>query len=341
MACKVCREQGSVSVHRNGFIGNKKNPTAGPMVRFVVHSGVGVPIVKCKVCGFMSAEFVHPRVINIIYETPPLAFVPKDMSKHRELHKENSRKQVAFLLPDLPKLKTRALFLGVGRSENSEQYCQIFDDVILSDLVPMHNKILNTRANLQAIPFSGLRNPILFQTFDLIILSNILERIVFPLSLLRLCANLLKEGGRLLLETPNISESDVYSSRYGREEINFFSSQSLGKLTEIEGNFNIIKSEEFDEPAALRDATYFGLQSRASESLEVRSVIRLVLENNRKILESNLVDIEQQDIPQYLEALSFASLISTLGLSRFTDIRSDETNSLKRNNNPTSDHFDH
>jgi len=330
-----------MSLHHNSFHANSESSNSNPDVRHIVHSGIGAQIVKCNVCNFMSVEFVHPSVINIIYETPPLSFIPKDVSKQQELHKQNCQNQSLFVKRYMPEVKERALFLGVGRAENAQRYCEIFNEVFSSDLVPQHNKLAGGCSGLRVLPFANIQTPDLFETFNLIILSNIFERVAFPLNLIRLCANLLKQGGRLLLEVPKMSESDVFNSAYGREEINFFSSKSLEKLIEVDGNFKIIKTEESIEPIALRDATCFGLQSKNTDFSNKRSIVRLILENKRHILNTNLVDIEQQDILKHLSTLSFALFVSASGLSRFSELTGETAIDAKYIKNLSLTQLDH
>jgi len=274
----------------------------------------------------MSVELVHPEIASQLYQARsqfyqirPQENVPISASERTLLHRKNCQTQFESWEKFLPAKCDRVLFWGAGRSENAVDYLTIAADVFACDLVLEKNDPASVDPKLIAIGPNNFNSPGLAGAFDLVVLSNVLERLTFPKSQLTMCARLLKPGGIVVLEVPEMTYATVRASEYGPEEINFFSAESLRAIVSTEGNFNILALNEAEEPAALKNAT--GYWSGADEVVpsQKRPVLRMVLQNCRNQIDSPQPDIEPQDMASYLLALSRACMMHQLTLARFSD----------------------
>jgi len=120
------------------------------------------------------------------------------------------------------------------------------------------------------------------ETFDWIVLSQVLEHIVDPVSMLSNLQSALKANGRLFIEVPNHSFWDDLDYGFSFEHVSYFSSASLSRVMENAG-YVVTRLEVTTEPR------YFGGQARIiraaacpSEIASGQSVEDRVREHNHR-----------------------------------------------------------
>jgi len=311
MACYVCRCPEIESVHGN-YVSDSG-------IRYAVHPGTGIQIVKCPQCGFMSVEFAHPGVVAQLYENQDLAPLSVDKSEHANLHRDNCQNQLNSWTKHLPEKSGRTLFWGAGRSEHADSYLALTNEMFTCDLVPENNELARQKSTMTVIDRHALRDPAYEETFDLIILSNVLERMPFPRSQLSLCARLLKSGGILALEVPSMNFDLVRTWEYGPEELNYFSAKSVETLVSLEGNFSLMALYEDNEPAELKNATGYWPGDNNASSSQSRAVLRAIMKNQRCQVNSPQPDILTEDLGLHLHMLSLTCLITGLSHHRYSN----------------------
>jgi len=315
MACYACRHPETDSVHENFYQGRS--------FRYIVHTGTGTQIVKCQQCGFMSVEFVHPKIAHAIFAYPPTKTGDASNLSRTNMHRQNCVNQLEMWQENIPKNCDRGLFIGAGRAELAESYCSQTKEMFACDLVPENSQVAQENPKLNVIEKNNLNAPSLEGTFDFLILSNVLERVAFPRSLLALCAKLLKNGGILMLEVPNMSYDLVRTSQYGAEEFNYFSPNSLHAMFATEGNFEIVRQLGAEEPMALKSSINAWSTEGDDTTVETRAVIRTVLQNSRNQVGNPQPDMEPQSIGAQLLNLSMACMIHSAQCARFSLFKSE------------------
>ncbi len=81
--------------------------------------------------------------------------------------------------------------------------------------------------------------------FDVIILSHVIEHLVYPDEVIRHLPGLLKDGGIIYIEVPNLMKPNSTKCYFGFEHVNFFTPQSLINLV-CQNGFAIDRIETFD-----------------------------------------------------------------------------------------------
>jgi len=304
MSCYACASRDVGSVHDNVIASNQIN--------YVAHSGTGVQIVKCRQCDFMSVQFIHPKTISLLYQGNSTASASIDSTQRSELHLNNCQNQLDSWKDQLPENCNRVLFFGAGRAEHASLYLNLSEEVFACDLSAQNLETARENSRLNIVDLDNLRAPHLENTFEMIVFSNVLERLTFPQSQLSLCARLLKADGVLALEVPDMSHEDVRGRLYGSEEINYFSLNSLHALISTEGNFEVASRNESEEPALLKDATGFLVNDEEAPPSKNRPVIRMTLRNIRNHVDTPQPNLTSQDMADHLLTLSYTCLIQRL-----------------------------
>jgi len=308
--CFACGSPNLVSLHENIF--------AGVNIRYVAHTGTGTQIVRCSTCGFMSVQFVHPRVAARLYLDRSNQPDPEKDSVRSMLHEENCISQLTSWKEHLPTHCQRVLFLGAGRTIQARKHLSFAQEIFTCDLVPEINAAARTASGVMVLEPDGLKDPNLEETFDLVILSNALERLTFPRGQLSTCARLLKSRGTLMFEVPNMSYERVREGQYSPEELNYFTKASLYALIKNEGNFSVTAFDSGEEATILKNATGFWGKDDSPLATENRPVLRMVLNNERHQVDTTRPDIDPQDIGEHLLMLSFACMIHRLSYQSYS-----------------------
>jgi len=305
MKCYVCHSPDMFSVNDTGFFGDR--------IKYVAHTGFGIELLGCRNCDFISAEFIHPKTLTRFYETP--AQKTNTATLHR-LHDSNCRKQADFFTSNLPKKTGRVLFFGAGRSLHAQPYMGMSDELFICDLVPAFRDLTGTSIRAKILDDTQLKDDDLAGSFDLIVLSNVLQRLPFPRSQISLCSRLLKHGGHLAFETPITTLNEVREGRFGREEVNFFSANTLKAIISTQGSFGVelfnIDDLPRDDPSAMGIGEFQSLP---------RKTAQYVLVNERPVSDLPPSDIAPEDIISVIGKLSFGCFVAGMSMSTWSDGR--------------------
>jgi SAM-dependent methyltransferase len=286
MTCQVCGNPQVESVHGNFY--------AGERIRYVAHPGYGRQITNCNNCGFMAVEFIHPQTAVKYYKFNDAETRARLTPGRQQANAAVSKGQYE-LWGNLPcETPSRVLFYGAGRSQHGGLFCTSADEVFACELYPfMHDQIRNEQ-EVTLISEDQLLTPSFSCSFDLIILSNVIERLPLPKHRLSLCSYLLKDGGRLAMEMPAVDIDAVKTGQFDTEEINYFTPQSLGNLIAAEGSFDISNSQMGQHP-------------------DGRQSMRVLLTNERRISTEPSFDVTPNELLPLLGKLSFACFVNRTG----------------------------
>lgn len=123
----------------------------------------------------------------------------------------SSQKERVAIVAELVGSGNKVLELGVG------------DGTITKKLLGKNNKVITADATNAAdykFDFNKFRYPVPDESFDVIVLAEVIEHLLHPIAALQECHRILKDDGRLILTTPNMASLK-----------NIISILFLGKLT--------------------------------------------------------------------------------------------------------------
>jgi len=149
------------------------------------------------------------------------------------------------LLEFLPKKKSFVLDIGSGTGELTSLIRKMRHNVIATEIsknaikkIKFNHKILSVLINFnENIPFKD-------KTFDIVFCSEVIEHLFFPENFLKECNRILKNGGLLLLSTPNSVYyikrilyllGKTYREVDNLRHIQYFSEKTIRRLVEDAG----------------------------------------------------------------------------------------------------------
>jgi len=205
-------------------------------------------VVVCKNCGFVYADKIPSQDdFNIYYKkiskyefSYRKGIVPNNYINH-------FTKIVNFLIPYISDKNIKILDIGCSTGALLSVFKSYgYFNLLGLDPSPICSKIAKKLYNIKVIS-NNISNFRTREKFDLIILSAVLEHLVDIKSSVRKIRRLLKEGGFLFIEVPDIERFDLYISapfqQFSLEHINYFSRYSIKNLLS-KFSFKIIKIEQ-------------------------------------------------------------------------------------------------
>jgi len=277
--CQCCGSDKIESVDGNYYSGDR--------IRYICHPGYGGQIVSCGDCGFMFVEYIHPRTVEVFYGLRGKNHDGGVGPGRRQIDSIVCRGQREIWGAEFPTALTRALFFSAGRAMHGHLYLKNVAEVHVCELFPSIRDEMDGQLQVAALGAGALAGSDLAGTYDLIILSNVFERLPFPRYWLSWCSNLLKSDGLLAIEMPKMDSRLVSERNFSDEEVNFFTPETLGRLISIEGSFGTANSQLGNRP-------------------DGRNTIRVLLTNERRKSEPPEYDVDAQELLTILGKLSFA-----------------------------------
>jgi len=323
MKCHICRSADTYSVNNNEIDRGQ--------IKYVAHSGFGTAIMGCRNCRFISAEFIHPKTLQFFYTTSSQLHSSALTDPFCSPHQDICRQQTEFFCDNLPKHNNRILFFGAGRSSLAQPYHGICDELFICDLVPNFDQYEETNISATVVDEAFLKDESLVGTFDTIILSNVVQRLPFPKSILSLCSRLLKSDGLLAFEVPITPQENVQAGLFGSEEINFFSVESLKALIIIQGSFDVEVINADERPKA--DPSSVGMDGTNNHQ---RVFAQIILSNKRPLREIPPTEIDSDDIGSLMSKLSFGCFLHKNSLMSWSD--GQDVRRLSTDENVIDDH---
>jgi len=305
MKCFVCQSPNTFSVNGTAF--------AGLQIRYVAHAGYGIELIGCRNCEFISVEFLHPKTLDLFYST---ANQTMDTEALFLRHTDSCRRQTKVFEANLPKKCRRMLFYGAARSLHVDHYADMAEEIFVCDLVPAFREFAGISKHAKILNETDLNQERFAGTFDLVVLSNVLQRLPFPRSRLSLCSRLLKPGGHLAFEVPMTMAEDVGAGKFAPDEINFFSENTLTALVRTQGSFGVKFLNVDDVARATPSATV--VEQPQSNS---RKAAQAILVNERPIRTLPPSDIDPGDLGSIMGKLSFACFVAGMSQMTWTDGR--------------------
>ncbi len=206
----------------------------------------GFKIVKCKSCGLI---YVNPRLsikkLNEMYNKNEIS--PKDYYLE---NKESEGKILERRINFIKKYKSRGNLLDVGCSIGT--FLAIakkhgFDTYGIDINKSAVEYAKNLGLNAEVKDLSSFKD----ETFEVIILNDVLEHVENPIKMLKDIKRIMKEDGILEISTPNVDS--ILAKISGRrwlhikpnEHLYYFSPETLTKILELSG-FKLIGHRYFN-----------------------------------------------------------------------------------------------
>jgi len=245
----------------------------------------------------MAVEYVHPMIFSEFYRAREINSSDGSPSTRQQIDEAVSRGQSELWRALIGEGASRVLFISAGRGLHGGLFKPASGEVYIYELFHCCLDAIQTGPGVTLVDKAALCGSDLAGTFDLIIMSNGFERMPNPKYRLSWCSHLLKEGGHLAMELPNMEFKQVEVGRFDQEEINYFSPQALGNLISIQGSFSILESQMGKHP-------------------DGRDSIRAVLKNEHR-LEALLDDeVPLGEIMHMLGKMSFSCFLHKTKYSR-------------------------
>jgi 2-polyprenyl-3-methyl-5-hydroxy-6-metoxy-1,4-benzoquinol methylase len=239
--CAVCRSNESITIYKQPIgsivgIGNIE----------YVHK-----IDRCNVCGFIFANSIlQDNEILKYYEKMSNYENPEHSGLHSEMRKQSIEKQINFILGHLPK-NFKGSALDVGCSVPYGLSVLKIKGWKVLGLDPS-DSCIKIAKDLWSIDvkkgFFNIENFEDEKPFDLIILSHVLEHLIYPSEILSQLKEILSEDGVIYIEVPNLLEHNNLTGYFTFEHVNYFTPLSLENIVKNNGfeirKIQLIKNDE-------------------------------------------------------------------------------------------------
>jgi len=289
MACSICNSNQIRSINGNIYVGTS--------IKFVTHPTFGCEIIVCENCALMEVDYLHPAIVSEFYQKGGAVRSITENARGKEIDKIVSQGQATLWHHLFSREDARVLFLSAGRGQYGYSFKTELNSVYVCDLLPISESSIKPSADVKFVSEAELIASDLAGTFDVIIISNTLERLPNPKHHLSWCSHVLKEGGVLAFEVPQMDIDLAQNAEFDVEEINFFSPQVIGNLVTIQGSFDILDSQLGQHP-------------------DGRGSMRIILQNQRRTAIPPVNEVEAAVLMDTLGKLSFACFSHSLKVAR-------------------------
>lgn len=226
-------------------------------------------IVQCSECGFVFSDmFIENRGYLQLTALDPLVYRNVEMLRHREAPR------VKNILSEIVSLKKTGKLLDVGCGHGfllTAAKAQGFQ--VLGVELQNSSAIAGKNCGLDII--TGEVTDAGFQTdfFDIVVMSEVLEHMLYPKKCLEETRRILKKDGYLYIVVPNVESYQAKNNPlwWSEYHLNHFSLGSLSKLIEV-GGFVPVK-----EIINLHVPSIFNKVRRNLYSLGIARTIRYLL----------------------------------------------------------------
>jgi SAM-dependent methyltransferase len=291
MSCPLCNSPDVFPVLHNNDV--------------VIQHTFGVPILECPDCQFVFADFIYPQVIEYFYTHLCRRDIPADeIKKMRGKAKENAQSQLDTIKPYLPPKIKRVLDFGGGSGEAARLYLPIADEVYINESDPRSIEHIKEEPRLNLLDGDQLMNDEFVGFFDLIIFSNVLEHMTYPVRRLLEFSRMLAPDGLLFVEIPNEAPLIKKTGVHTIQHITFFTVDTFEDLVGRQSSFDIEDLRTCGAPLA--DVIEAGKIIHAFDQLETPDgwVIRSLLKNARPQIDIPNIELNPQECYKALANLS-------------------------------------
>lgn len=287
MKCQCCGGQRIESIDGNFY--------AGVNIRYICHAGYGGQVMGCSDCGYMAVEFVHPDTVSVFYGVRAKGADGGLDPTRRQLDAIVAQGQCDLWRAAMGEAR-RILFYGAGRGTHAGAYTIGGREVHVRELFPGLNgaAVGNPSVSVLTDDDAVLEGA---GSYDAVVLSNAFERLPFPRDRLSWCSHVLADGGLLFVEFPRMEPDLVRGGTFSDEEINFFTTESVGQLIAGQGSFAIVDSSLGGNP-------------------DGRQTIRAVLRNENRTTSPPSFAVDPEDMLAVLGRLNFACFDHAIGVAR-------------------------
>jgi len=278
----------------------------------------GVNICECTECGFVYSDFIHPRVLEFHYNHySRRAMSEDDIADVRKQAKANGKSQIKTMVPYLPSSLGPVLDYGGAHGENAALFLHLSDKVYVAEHDPVCIEHIKSNPQLNLVMPDTLMDEDYIGFFDLVVLSNVLEHMTFPIRQMQYFSRIIAQDGLFFIEVPYESEFIKRAGRIVAQHVVFFSPETLRLLIERQGSFDIVDMRTCGP--RLDDMVQAGrvLHDFDSQNTPDGWVIRALLRNSRPKLEAVDMNFDGPECDEILGDLSNVLLSHTFG-SRFT-----------------------
>jgi len=296
---------------------------------YMSHPTYGISLVSCLSCKMRSVEFVHPKVVSQYFESSVKNYSSESLVALHKYQTELCQRQAEYFVKALEIKREKLLIVGAGRSLYSQFYNRVCQQLFLIELIPAFRDWATTQPDILLLYEKDLQRESLFDTFDTIILTNVLQRTAFPKALLARCSRLLRTGGELAFDVPITSLESLEKGQFGGEEINFFSEESVNSLILNQGSFEI-KSIFHDSVLRNDPSTVFPYEQVKNP----RGSTKVILTNERPTRERIILDYEREQLEYYLKSLSFGVFVVANNIGSWAGSSDTETPAPKHDLDP-------
>ena len=190
---------------------------------------VGVRVIRCRACGLVQLADDPPRGH---YSGDYLFSV--NFSEHARAYQKALAERWAS---DHALSRRRVLEVGGGDGYFAELLTKMGCDVTFVEPSPGACKIARGRPLRRIVEGKLTEKMFPGEVFDVVVLRQVLEHVPRPLRFLRLVRTYLKDGGKVLIEVPNI-DSIVEGGRYQdfyAEHLLYFAADTLARAVVMAG----------------------------------------------------------------------------------------------------------
>ena len=313
ISCQLCKSGSTVRVFSSGEFLN---------FNYLSHPGYGICLNLCQNCEFVFAEFVNSEVVTTHFEASRNNHNSDSIKKLHETQNQICLWQSESFLKNIPGKTDRLLYYSAARSLYAPIFSQVCDALYVVDLVPSFRDWVTTQIGLTLLQEEQLKDNDYVGYFDTIIVPNLINRLPFPNTVLSHFSRLLKRDGHLLFEVPITSFEHIREGKFGPEELNFFSTNSIHQL--IEGqkpHFHVEKLQINSQ--AKNDPSTVWIESQVDNP---RASGFVVLRNETPNKAPYLDEYSHLDAENIMRGLSLASLMRAVNVGGWLgyDLKSEE-----------------
>lgn len=291
MRCPLCDGPDNSTIMRDG--------------KPVLQTNFGVAFLECADCGFVFTDFIYQQVLDYYYTHFCRLELNADDKAHLQVQAtENAQSQLDTIRPYLPENFGKVLDFGGGSGEAARLYLPYSDEVYITESDPRSIERIREGRELKLIEDDHLMDDEFVGFFDLVIFSNVLEHMTYPIKRMGDFSRIIKPGGWLFVEIPNEAEPLKQTGWHSPQHILFFSPKTFEDLVHRQGSFDIEDLRTCGAP--LKEIIAAKGLIHAFDKLQTPDgwVIRSLLKNSRPQPEIKEVHLNPDDARKTLADLS-------------------------------------
>lgn len=280
----------------------------GAQLKTSFHFIFGVKFLTCGDCGFVYSDYIEPAILDFYYRKMCRRDASEaDLVALRDSARKNGLSQLEYLAPYLPERLGRVLDFGGGAGEAARLYVDRAERVYITEKDARYSAELRADPDLEFIEDDVLDGDAYNGFFDLVIHSNTLEHMQFPVYQLARLSRVISRDGLLFIEIPNEAEAAASHNLYGRQHVVFFSEATARLLVENQGSFDLLDLRTSNQPLSDWLETRVMKWQYERQHTEDGRTIRMVLRNTQPA-----GDVTAPVMPEHVLADAYETLSDNL-----------------------------